>query len=116
MLRAVEITFGTSKLAKTCNSMRQMVREFGDESATKLGMRLQAMEAVECLADLFTLPQCRCHPLKGDRGGQFAVDLKHPFRLVFEPRHNPMPLTDEGGIDLTQVTAVEVLAVEDYHR
>ena len=93
-----------------------MVREFGADSSKKLGMRLQAIEAAESLAHLFTLPQCRCHPLTGDRKGQFAVDLKHPFRLVFEPRHDPMPLADDGGIDLIRVTAVEVLAVEDYHR
>ena len=103
-------------MAKTFNSMDRIVREFGVDSAKKLGMRLQAIEAAECLADLFTLPQCRCHPLTGDRQGQFAVDLKHPFRLVFEPRHNPMPLADDGGIDLSRVTAVKVLAVEDYHR
>ena len=103
-------------MAKTCNSMDKMIREFGAESAKKLGMRLQAIEAADCLADLFTLPQCRCHPLNGDRKGQFAVDLKHPFRLVFEPRHDPMPLADDGGIDLSRVTAVKVLAVEDYHR
>ena len=95
--------------------MGRMSRECGGESAKKLGMWLLAMEAAECLADLFTLPQCRCHPLTGDRKGQFAVDLKHPLRLVFEPRHDPMPLTDDGGIDLKRVTVVEVLAVEDYH-
>ncbi len=111
----MEITFRIQKLAKVCNSMDRMVREFGAESAKKLGMRLQEMEAAECLADLFTLPQCRCHPLTGHRKGQFAVDLKHPFRLIFEPRHDPMPLADDGGIDLIRVTAVKVLAVEDYH-
>ena len=92
-----------------------MIREFGADSAKKLGMRLQSIEAVDCLADLFTLPQCRCHQLSGDKKGQFAVDVKQPFRLVFEPRHDPVPLTEDGGVDLKRVTAVEIIAVEDYH-
>ena len=29
-------------------------------------------------------PGWRFHPLKGDRAGQYAVDLIHPWRLVFE--------------------------------
>ena len=26
----------------------------------------------------------RCHPLLNNRKGQYAVDLVHPFRLVFK--------------------------------
>lgn len=26
----------------------------------------------------------RCHALKGGRAGQYAMDLVHPYRLVFE--------------------------------
>jgi len=43
------------------------------------------------------------------------VDIEHPFRIVFEPGHNPVPKTEDGGIDLTQVTAIEILSIEDYH-
>lgn len=25
----------------------------------------------------------RCHPLKGNRKGQYATDLVHPYRLIF---------------------------------
>ena len=47
--------------------------------------------------------------------GQFAVDLKHPYRLIFKPDHNPLPRKDDGGLDLTQITAIKILGVEDYH-
>ena len=45
----------------------------------------------------------------------FAIDLVHPFRLVFEPNHDPLPRRKDGGIDLEQVTAIKILEVVDYH-
>lgn len=60
-------------------------------------------------------PPERLHQLVGGRENQFAIDLVHPYRLVFEPDHDPIPLKDDGGIDLTRVTAITVLDVVDYH-
>jgi proteic killer suppression protein len=61
------------------------------------------------------LPQVRCHELKGDKQGTLAVDLGHPYRLIFEPAINPIPRKSDGGLDWSQVTAIRVLTVEDYH-
>ena len=61
-------------------------------------------------------PPDRIHPLKGGRKRQFAVDLVHPRRLVFEPNHDPKTYTDDGGIiNATQVTAIKIIEVTDYH-
>ena len=38
-----------------------------------------------------------------------------PYLLVFVPNHEPMPQKDDTGIDLSKVTAILVLNVEDYH-
>ena len=46
---------------------------------------------------------------------QFAVDLVHPYRLVFEPNHKPVPRKEDGGIDTERVTAITILDVVDYH-
>lgn len=73
------------------------------------------LRAADTLADISTLPPARCHQLSGDRAGQFAVDVQHPFRLIFEPAHDPVARKDDGGIDLTRVTAVRILEVTDYH-
>lgn len=67
------------------------------------------------LADVPTHKPERCHPLTGERAGQFAVDLKQPFRLVFIPNHDPIPSKPDGLIDLTQITSIKVLSIEDYH-
>jgi proteic killer suppression protein len=57
----------------------------------------------------------RCHQLRADRDEQFAVDLVHPYRLVFEPDHDPIPRTADGGIDLDSVTSIAIVGVIDYH-
>ena len=43
-----------------------------------------------------------CHPLTGDRNGQFAVDLVHPYRLVFE----------KNGEEIQIANIIEIV---DYH-
>ncbi len=72
------------------------------------------MDASENLADTCLLPG-RCHPLTGDRKGQWALNLEYPYRLLFEPANDPPPLLENGRLDLARVTAVRVIGVEDYH-
>lgn len=111
----MEIGFGTKKLAKSCSGEREGDRMWGPENARKVRRRLAELAAADTLAVVATLPSARLHSLKGDRKGQFAVDVKHPFRLIFAPDHDPIPRKADGGIDLDQITRIRVLAIEDYH-
>jgi plasmid maintenance system killer protein len=77
--------------------------------------RLDEIRDANSLAVLKTLPQARCHPLKGDLEGRWAVDLEHPHRLTFEPAHDPLPVRDDGSLDVDRVTAIRIIGVEDYH-
>ena len=61
-----------------------------------------------------TKPERR-HELSENHKGMFAIDLNHPYRLVFRPNHDPVPLKKDGGIDLESVTAIVIVGVEDYH-
>jgi len=57
----------------------------------------------------------RCHALREDRAGQFALDLWGPYRLIFEPDNDPLPKKEDGGIDIAKVTSVRILEIADYH-
>ena len=83
--------------------------------AKTIMIRLAVLRAAPNLALVPTTPPDRRHLLKGRRSEQFAVDLVHPYRLVFKPNHDPLTYKDEGGIDLTQVTAIMIINVIDYH-
>lgn len=111
----MEVLFTTKKLQKVCNSEQEITRKFGRTCGKLLQKRLADLAAAASLAELSTLPQARCHPLEGQREGQFAVNLEHPRRLILEPAHDPVPLREDGSIDLARVTRVWVVEVVDYH-
>ena len=77
--------------------------------------RLAVLNNAGTLAMAPTTPPLRRHLLSGGREGQYAVDLVHPHRLVFEPTHDPIPRTPDGGIDINRVTAITIMEVVDYH-
>ncbi len=111
----VDILFQDRKLEKLCNDQSLLVRKYGPIRAKILRRRIGEFRAAETLEVMRSLPQVRCHELKGNRAGTLAVGLDHPFRLIFEPANNPIPKKPDGGLDWTKVTAIRVLSVEDYH-
>lgn len=110
----MEIIFSTRKLQKQCSVYREMIKTFGERLGKKLGQRLMEIKAASSLVDLSHLPPTRCHELE-NRKGVFSVDVEYPYRLLFKPAHDPMPMKQDGGIDRQSVTEIEVLSIEDTH-
>ena len=73
------------------------------------------LRAFENLSQVPHQPPFRRHELSGKLRGTYAVDLDHPYRLLFVPCHDPVPKLKDGGVDLEKVTAIEIRSVEDYH-
>ena len=78
-------------------------------------VRLALLKNSASLSLVPVTPPERCHQLRENRKGQYAVDLNQSLRLVFEPNHNPVPTLADGGIDLERVTAITIIGVIDYH-
>lgn len=108
------VVFRTKKLDKQCNNETERQKAFGTERAKKIGLRLDQIRFSECLKD-FIQVHPRCHPLKGDRQGQWSADLDHPYRLIFDIADEPIPREEQGGIDTSQVHAVKIIEVADTH-
>lgn len=111
----MDIIFQDRKLEKACNDQSLLVRRFGPIRAKLLRRRLDEFRAADTLEVMRSLPQVRCHELKGNRAGTLAVDLDHPYRLIFESANNPIPRKSDGGLNWEEVTAIRVLTMEDYH-
>ena len=77
--------------------------------------RMAILSGATSLAEIPATPPERCHPLLGKRKGQFAVDVVHPCRLVFEPSLESVPLREDGGIDTERIDAIKILRIIDYH-
>lgn len=99
-------------MANTQVSARARLGKVGGD---RFMQRLDEMRDSNTLAILRTLPQARCHALKGNYEGKFAVDLAQPYRLIFEPANDPLPTLVDGGLDLSQITSVRILKIVDYH-
>jgi len=112
----MDIGFPTSKTAKIFNSESKLRAEYGPRMAGLIQQRLKELSAAENLEEMRSLPRAHCHELVADRSGQFAVYLVHPYRLIFKPDHDPVPTGTGGGIDWSQVTKIEFVEIDDYHR
>ena len=112
---SMKITFKTVKLQKIFDDQKKLVAEFGTPMFKKIRIRMSVLSAATTLAQVPQAKPDRCHQLEGKRRGTFAVDLMHPFRLIFKPKHKPVPTDENGAIDLHGVTSIEIQTVEDYH-
>ena len=109
------IYFRTKRLQKICSNSNESVKKLGPKMARKLQQRLMELKAASCLTDISKVPPPRCHPLSGDRDGQLSVDLEHPYRLLFVPANDPISVTQDGGLDWTRVTEIEIVEIGDTH-
>ncbi len=84
----MEITYKSKKLERICTEAKFAERTYGKEMAEKIYMRIRQIRATDTVQLMMEYRVGRCHPLSGNRSGQYAVDLVHPYRLVFEKKGN----------------------------
>ena len=70
--------------------------------AEKIYLRIKQISAALSVEMMIQYRIGRCHQLKGNRKEQYAMDLVHPYRLVFEK---------EG--DEIQIACI--IEIVDYH-
>lgn len=80
----MEITYKNKKIKQICTDAKISDKTYGARMSEKLQQRIDQIQAAESVEMMINFKIGRCHPLTGNRKGQFAVDLIHPNRLVFE--------------------------------
>ena len=70
--------------------------------------------AAETLEEVRNLPG-RYHELTGNRKGQWACDLDHPYRLIFVPHEDPIPTNPDGQYIWIEIKGVEIIDIGNYH-
>jgi proteic killer suppression protein len=88
-------------------------KKFGD-IARVLGQRLDDLSALESLDQASFIPG-RFEQLTGEYSGQYSMRLSGNMRLIITPVGGPMPLKNDGTIDLTRITTIKISDVIDYH-
>ena len=98
----MEITYKNKKIEKVCTDAKVSDKTYGKEMSEKIQMRIDEITAADTVEMMIQYHIGRCHPLTNNRKGQYAVDLVHPYRLVFE-KHG----------DVIQIA--HILEIVDYH-
>ena len=84
----MEIHFKDKKIRALCEERTVAEKKLGAACAGKLRVRLNALTAAQRVTDLI---MGNPHPLKGDRAGQFALDLAGVW---YSPRPTSLARTD----------------------
>ena len=98
----LNITYKSKALMKVCTDYSVAVGKHGEKMARKIHQRTNELEAADSLETLVKFSIGRCHRLKHNRKGQYAMDLTHPYRLVIEQ-------------DKSDYQVVRIINIEDYH-
>lgn len=93
-------------------------KQYGRDMTKKIMLRLAALRAAVSLV-VFWPPKSgpeRCHELTGNLSGKFSIDLKQPYRMLFEPieENAPDDRSDEQK-RWASITVIEIVAIEDTH-
>ncbi|MEI8325163.1 MAG: killer suppression protein [Betaproteobacteria bacterium] len=110
----MKLDFLDSRLQAVCHDKRQAVKAFGVESAKKLKLRLDDLDAAQCMEVMRTLPG-HWEELKRERLGQFSARLHGGLRLIAKPQKNPPPKKLDGGLDWLAIDSLYIIEVVDYH-
>ena len=70
--------------------------------AKLIHLRIDQLNAAETVEEMINFSIGRCHQLNGNREGQYALDLVHPYRLIFVKNDD-------------QIQIVKIMEIVDYH-
>lgn len=82
----MHITYKSKKLEKICTNAQEATKAYGNRMAELIDQRIGEIYSSDTVEMMIQFHIGRCHQLKGDRKEQYAVDLVHPHRLVFEKK------------------------------
>lgn len=105
------VEYKNRKLQKSLQNYEEARKRYGSEMAKLIILRIEQLIAAQNLSDVSKIPAARLHPLKGDRKGLWALDLKHPFRLIIRA-------VPEGNCSIADLESIKIIRVEEvtnYH-
>jgi proteic killer suppression protein len=98
----LDITYKNKKIKNICTDAKVADRTYGNEMSEKIQMRIDEITAADTVEEMIKYHIGRCHSLTNNRKGQYAVDLVHPYRLVFEKQGN-------------EIQIAHIMEIVDYH-
>lgn len=104
----MKVTFKSRKLERQCTIASETQKAFGNQTAKLIHQRIDEIKSMDTVENLVKYRVGRCHPLHDEhnkrktRKNQYAMDLGHPYRLVFEKIEDKIQIAN-------------IVSIEDYH-
>jgi proteic killer suppression protein len=110
----MEIEYSSNRLKKQLSCASEIKKAFG-VNAKRVSARMADIISSPNLSILMQIPAANCHPLKGNKNGEWALDISGNHRMIFEIANDPVPLKDDRSIDTVKVTEIRIIKTTDYH-
>ena len=94
----MKVEYKNKSIEKVCTNASFAIKKHGSDMAEKINQRIGEIIAADSVEQMIG----RCHQLHQNRKSQYAVDLVHPYRLIFEKKEN-------------QISIVNIIEIVDYH-
>ena len=104
----MKITYSSNKLEKILTTPKLLKRYYSNDY-TRLRNRLSELSAADSLADIPATPPPRRHKLNGDLSDRWGIDYSANDRIIV------CPVGDFDVNDLSTITEIKILSLEDYH-
>jgi len=103
----LKIEYKSNRLKRACTDFSVAKRDYGVNMANLIHQRVNEISSADSVEMLCRFSIGKCHPLEGNRTGQYAMNLVQPYRLVFEK----ICIEEEGR----NIEIVRILSIENYH-
>lgn len=98
----MQIEYKNKSIGKVCTDAYEATKKYGARMAELIHQRIDEIDAADTIEFMVKFRIGRCHKLEGNRKNEYAVDLVHPYRLVF---------TKKGD----EVQIARIMEIVDYH-
>ena len=109
----MEIRFKSNKLENSFTDDRLLVKTYG-ELAKKIKQRYGELKAADNLSVIAKITVLRLHSNQGNKG-IWSVDIHQNWRILFTIDQDPIPILENGGVDLKTIEIIKIESVEDPH-
>lgn len=88
----MEIAFRTRKLEREYREYARAVKSYGSEVARRYIQRINIIKQAKDIEELKSLPALRCHSLRGNYRGEYAITLTGFYRLIISLKGNALEI------------------------
>lgn len=112
----MEVYAKDKKMTKLLTNPVALQKKYGAICGPKVMQRLNELRSAANLAEIANLKSLQFHALRGDRAGEWSIKVHANNKMTFIRAIEPLVYLKDGSIDLSAVTAVEIVdPCVDYH-